>query len=136
MTYDPTLAKDTDKVRYLVGDTDDDDLMLEDTEIKFLLTLENDNLFEAAARACETIAAKFARDVNYRFSTMWQDASDAYDHYMRLAKRLRERDEYHFPDLGFKASPVFDDRNEDYGPEVFWVAMHDNPPTPQDPDDS
>lgn len=124
MTYDPSLPTDTHKVRYLVGDTDVNDLMLQDDEIAWLLQIENDDVFMAAARACESIAARFARDVNYRFSTMWQDSSDAFAHYMKLAETLRASDEADFPNLGFKASATFDD----VGPENFWYGMHDNPP--------
>lgn len=124
MTYDPTLPTNIHKVRYLVGDTDINDLMLQDGEIEWLLTIENDDVFLAAARACETIAARFARDVNYRFSTMWQDSSDAFEHYMALADKLRAVDEADLPSLGFTSSASFTESGIQ-----FWYGMHDNPPS-------
>lgn len=125
-TYDDNLSNDRDKVRFLVGDTEDDQQMLSDGEIAFTLTQTGDNLLLAAAYACETIAAKFARDVNYRFSTMWQDASDAYDHFMDLAKKRRMESERN------TGQPIFtfnENINGGLAPELFWYGMHDNPPT-------
>lgn len=125
-TYDDNLSRDVDKVRFLVGDTDDDQQMLSDNEINFILTQKGDNLLLAASFACETIAAKFARDVNYRFSTMWQDASDAYDHFMNLAKIRRTESERN------TGQPIFtfnEHISDGEAPELFYYGMHDNPPT-------
>jgi len=125
-TYDDNLSTDRDKVRFLIGDTDDDNQMLSDNEIAFLLTQENSNLLLASASACEAIAAKFARDVNYRFSTMWQDASDAYAHYMQLAEKYRTESSRN------SGQPIFtfnENINSGEAVELFWYGMHDNPPT-------
>ena len=88
--YDETLPTDRDKVRFLIGDTDNDTLMLSDTEVEFALSENSDNLYAAGSSLCKSIAARFARDVNYRFSTLWQDSGDAYIHYMELAETLSE----------------------------------------------
>lgn len=133
MAYDEKLPDDRNKVRFLIGDTDNADLILRDEEVTYCLSVENDDIFFAAARACETIAARFARDVNYRFSTMWQDAGDAFDHYMGLAERLRKSDSSEFTAIDLQVSPVMQKRMDDFGPEVFWFGMHDNPSISQDP---
>lgn len=132
--YDKSLSTNRDKIRLLVGDTNNDSLMLEDEEIEFLLTNNSDALYLTAADACEIIAAKFARDVNYRFSTLWQDAGDAYDHYMNLAERYRKTaDETETVPLGlsFQASDIMDVDD----PAIFWVGITDNPPVPSADDD-
>jgi len=127
--YDKTLPTDRDKVRLLIGDTNNDVLLMEDEEIEFLLTNNNSALYLTAADACEIIAAKFARDVNYRFSTLWQDAGDAYEHYMALAEKHRktaDSSETVPSGLSFTASDILDTDD----PAVFWYGMTDNPPVP------
>lgn len=131
-TYDPGLPTDRDKVRFLTGDTDDDFQMLSDGEIAYMLTEEGDNVVMAASRCCVAIASKFARDVNFRFSTMWQDSSDAYAHYMELSKLYAsEADSDAELDIGFLASPMLQKKIDDDKVELFWYGMHDNPPTTQ-----
>ena len=126
-TYDDNLVNDRDKIRLMIGDTDDEFQMVTDNEIAFFLSENGDDLWLSAAMACDIIAAKFARDVNFRFSTMWQDSSDAYEHYMDRARQYRAIQ------ASTTVAPVFS-----YGPgvnseapEIFWYGMHDNPPTPQ-----
>lgn len=128
--YDPSLTLDRDKVRLLVGDTDDDHQMLVDTEIEFALTEEADDIYLASARLCEIIAARFARDVNYRFSTLWLDSGDAYDHFLSLAERYRTESSRN------TGQPIFTmgEGVDDEAPEIFWYGMHDNPPVSQTED--
>jgi len=131
--YDKSLVKDRDKVRLLIGDTNNDVLLMEDEEIEFLLANNSNALYLTAADACEVIAAKFARDVNYRFSTLWQDAGDAYAHYMALAEKHRKtaNDAEAVPSgLSFVASDVMDQDD----PAIFWYGMMDNPPVPSSDD--
>lgn len=126
MAYDPALLVDEDKVRLMIGDVDNDNLMFQDSEVAYFLALNNDDLYSAAADMCETVAARFARDVNYRFSTLWQDAGDAYDHYMKLAEAYRKKSGETPGNISFTSSVGADD-NVGY-PEHIWYEMHDNPP--------
>ncbi len=89
MSYDPTLALPKDRVRNLVGDTDTAHEILQDREVDFFVEQET-NEWIAASRAAMACAARFARDTDFRFSTLWQDASQAYRHFMDLAARLTE----------------------------------------------
>lgn len=50
-----------DTVRFLVGDTNAHDVLLEDNEIQWVLGLYNQAPMNAAIRCCETIIAKFSR---------------------------------------------------------------------------
>ena len=124
-TYDNNLDLDRDKIRLLVGDTDDDHQMLADNEIAFFLAQNGDDLYMTAAMCCEAIASKFARDVDYRFSTMWQNASEAYDHYKDRAETYRALQATQSAVIpAFQSGPGMD---EEY-PEIFWYGMNDNPP--------
>lgn len=50
-----------DAVRFLVGDTNTCDQLLQDQEITWILGFYNNAPMNAAIRACETIMSKFAR---------------------------------------------------------------------------
>lgn len=122
--YDPTLSRDVDKVRLLIGDTNSAVFLMEDDEIQYFVTAYTD-LKMAASHACRVVAAKFARDVNYRFSTLWQDSSDAYKHYMDLAERYAdEAGSENMEGPKFATSSDFVENNP-----IFHIGMNDNPPT-------
>ena len=50
-----------DAVRFLIGDTNSTNQLLQDAEISYLLNLYNQAPMNAAIRACETIMAKYSR---------------------------------------------------------------------------
>lgn len=54
-----TSAKDA--VRFLIGDTDSTEFLLQDNEIEWLLAQYNNVPLNAAIRCCETIMSKFSR---------------------------------------------------------------------------
>jgi hypothetical protein len=56
---DPT-SSNKDAVRYLIGDTNADDPLLQDEEINFNLLEVNNNIYRAAANSCENLAARYA----------------------------------------------------------------------------
>lgn len=122
MPYDPTLTLDRDQVRFYTGDTDDDSVLLSDPEIEFLLTQEPDVKL-AAADAADVIAAKFARDVNYRFSTLWADAGDAQEHFETIADRLRSG-AVDSVDISFITSDAVE--ADEFEPQ-FTIGIHDSP---------
>lgn len=62
-SYNPQNSA-KDQVRFLVGDTDESDPLLDDREILYLLAQYNNAPINAAIRACEAIMGKFARMVN------------------------------------------------------------------------
>lgn len=57
-------ANAKDQTRFLIGDTDPEDPQLQDGEITWLLSQYNNTPLNAAIRACETIASKYARQVD------------------------------------------------------------------------
>lgn len=58
--YDPNLSRDSDKVRFLLQDTDESNLIMQNTEINFLVQSWGDYKLAAIA-ACDVMAAKFAK---------------------------------------------------------------------------
>lgn len=82
-----------DTVRFLVGDTDVNDELLADAEVTFLLEDQGGNIRRAAARAAESLAARFAKHPSEKkvgplmimYGTRAVTISDAY---MKLAKLL------------------------------------------------
>lgn len=59
-TYDPNLITDTDRVRFLPGDTLEADPLISDEEIGALLALA-DGVEDAAARAADALVNTFNR---------------------------------------------------------------------------
>ncbi len=59
-TYNSSLGKDKDKVRFLIGDSDTGDLILQDEEIEWLLDTEH-NIYMAAGEAADKAASKLRR---------------------------------------------------------------------------
>jgi hypothetical protein len=57
---DPS-ARPLDTVRFLIGDTDSSDKQLADAEILWYLSSTNGNVYQAGARACGQLGAKYSR---------------------------------------------------------------------------
>lgn len=124
MSYDPNLPSDKDKVRLLIGDTDGALEFLCDTEIEYFLS-EEPTVRLAASRSALAIAAKLAKDTDYRFSTLWQDASDAYDHFVALANELKEGLSEKLGKIQF-TSPISGKDDCAIGEPQFRLGIHDD----------
>lgn len=87
MAYDSSLPTDKDKLRLLIGDTDEADELLADAELTFLLGLGG-NLYQAAAEACRAIAGKLARNYE-QLKTEANSVTDrSPERYLDLATRF------------------------------------------------
>lgn len=120
MAFDPQIPTDKDYVRSLIGDTDENNEFLSDGEIHHRLGLYDSPLI-AAASCARAIAAKVARDTDYRFSTLWKDASQAHAHFMDLAKDLERR-----AGQQDTIKPEFVHGGDDPPDPKFERGMHDN----------
>jgi len=84
---------DRDAVRLAIGDTDTTDQQLQDSEIEYYLglfgTTGSGRVLPAAARACDGLAAKYARQVDTTNQGLSVGAADRYKHYQSLAESLR-----------------------------------------------
>lgn len=57
---DPATS-DRDKVRFLIGDTDSTDQLLQDAEIAYVITEAGGSIYQAAHDAAYAVASKFSR---------------------------------------------------------------------------
>lgn len=85
-TYDTALTASKDKVRFLVGDTDTNDQLLQNEEITYIL-IGKSNVYRAAAEACRAIALKLGRELSLEAPAMSWSADDQYQHYISLADK-------------------------------------------------
>lgn len=97
-TYNPQeLIKDTAEgrkniVRLVVGDTDEGDPQVQDEEIAFALTSNNDKIYAAAFLVTSAIYSKYARLVNVELDeAIREDYSDLLDNYKRLRDNLKDK---------------------------------------------
>lgn len=89
-SYSTSFATSKDKVRLLIQDTDTNHQLLQDEEIDQLLTLAG-SVYLAAAMACETLAAKYARLIDRSAFNVSDSPGRTADSFLALAERLREQ---------------------------------------------
>lgn len=89
-TYNTALTANKDKVRFLVGDTDQTDQLVQDEEIAFTLTSEG-NVFSAAALVAETLSGKFSNAVDKSIGDLKLKLGQRSERFAELAKSLRRR---------------------------------------------
>jgi len=124
-------SSDLDEVRFYSQDTDSDDQLLTNEEITFLINtwkpLYESNIYVAAI-VCETISAKFAREVAYSADGVSVQASELQQKYNLLSESLREiyktQQINGGPDVGgIMYDPVYDPTLK---PLIWGVGMNDN----------
>lgn len=90
-TYDPTnVATDPHRVRLEIGDTDEATALFSDSEIDAILADEV-SVLSAAARCCEILAQRFARDFDFSADGASFSRSQMSEAYAKQASRLRAR---------------------------------------------
>lgn len=97
---DPATS-DKDAVRYLIGDTDEDNPLVEDEEIDYTLSIEN-NVIRASAMVAESIAGKFSRKADRTIGDYSESFSQIHQQYLSLAEKLRRQSKFK---NSFKAIP-------------------------------
>jgi len=88
---DPSNSK-LDAVRLAINDTDSSNASFQDEEINYFLEEENDNVYGAAALACETLSTRYADkvDVNLQ-NSISKSYSELSKKYTEQAKELRKK---------------------------------------------
>lgn len=89
-TYVPTLPTTRDKVRFFIGDNDDQNKIFDDGEIDAMLSLES-NIYLAAALLADQLAARYASEANVSVDGLSVSSSNKTEKYRTLAAQLRER---------------------------------------------
>jgi hypothetical protein len=92
-------ASARDEVRFLVGDTDTNDQLLQDAEIAYTLS-KYPNPLMAAVRSCMALAAKFSRQADASAGPLSESSSQKAKAFFTLAGELRAQ-------AGRLAKPVF-----------------------------
>lgn len=93
-------------VRFLVGDTDENDVQVYDDEIYFALSQNSDNTYYTAAYVCRAVASKYGRKVDVAISGVLDAKySSLRDHYMSLADSI-EVEAKKQSGLGFSAGGI------------------------------
>ena len=90
-SYTAGSTADRDRVRLEIGDTDEDRILFQDAELDDFLTQEGNSILGSAARACETLATRFARDFTFSADGASFQKGTITQMYMNQAKRLRRQ---------------------------------------------
>ena len=72
-TYEASNPTNRDKLRLLIGDTNQDEHIFEDEELDIFLNLENNDLNMVAATCCRSIAISQAKQAVAVRTTGWID---------------------------------------------------------------
>lgn len=127
---DPSTST-LDAVRFYSQDIDEEDPLVSDEEIAFLISSwanVTDSPLYIAAVVCDVIAAKFTREISFSADGVSIGASELQKKYVDLADSLRAQ--YQAKDIsgipsagGLIAGEEFDDS---IAPLSFAKGMHDN----------
>tara|TARA_R110000824_G_scaffold20903_14_gene78401 strand:+ start:597 stop:1007 length:411 start_codon:yes stop_codon:yes gene_type:complete len=90
-SYTPGSTANRDRVRLEIGDTDSERVLFQDAELDDFLSQEGNSILGASARACETLAVKFARDFTFSADGASFQKGNVTQMYMNQAKRLRRQ---------------------------------------------
>ena len=88
-SYTAGSSADRDRVRLEIGDTDEERVLFQDAELDDFLSQEGNSILGSAARACETLAVRFARDFTFSADGASFQKGSVTQMYMAQAKRLR-----------------------------------------------
>ena len=90
-SYTAGSTADRDRVRLEIGDTDESRVLFQDAELADFISQEGNSILGAAARACETLAVKFARDFTFSADGASFQKGNVTQMFMAQAKRLRRQ---------------------------------------------
>ena len=90
-SYTAGSTADRDRVRLEIGDTDEERVLFQDGELDDFLSQEGNSILGSAARACETLAVRFARDFTFSADGASFQKGSVTQMFMNQAKRLRRQ---------------------------------------------
>ena len=123
-SYNSPGASAKDTVRFLIQDTDENAVLLDDAEINWLVDEANNNVYEAAAQACLIILAQVAEQSDETIGSTTVSASSKTDNYEKLYVKLKAR-----ADTKNRGIPLFLHSGlsqDDYPVPQFSIGMQDN----------
>lgn len=86
-SYDEALTQYRDQVRFLIGDTNEDDQQISDEEIDWTLDQQS-NPYSAAALACRGLHSKYARKATKTVGDLSIQWAEIANNYRDLRKEL------------------------------------------------
>lgn len=99
-SYDETaLDVELNRIRLELGDTDSDDILLQDEEIGQIQS-EQGTFYKRVAACCRLICSKIARKVDYKLSLLSESLSDLYDRYQKMEKEYSTKASFNHPWVG------------------------------------
>lgn len=137
-SYNPTLLATSAlfRVRFLCGDTDTTDQQVQDEEVTFALSKEQNVEDLAAALICEHLATRFSRDASKTIGSLSVTASERAKAYAERAADLRAGAQsgagvstVFCGGLSISGKQTLDDDADAVQPN-FAVGMDDNPRAP------
>lgn len=129
--YSGPSTSSKDAVRFLIGDTDVDDQLLSDEEITYLVNTWlpiHGTIFYVASMACETIAAKMAREITYSADGVSVSLSELQAKFEASSVTLRQQHRELLvggaPDVG--GISAYEEQDNGIAPFIFGTGMSDN----------
>lgn len=110
-TYVPEQLAESSlyQVRYYIGDTSQEDALLQDEEILFELTKVGDDPLQAAIHCCDRIIAQLAKEVSFKLGPYSVNLSHKLSRYKALADSLRSQlSSSNTPLWSGASKPIFD----------------------------
>jgi len=135
-TYDDTDLNTTtasgrlNSTRFLLGDTNSTEPLIQDSEVVFSLAQNGNNIYKSAAWLARTLASKYSREVNIELDgILTVDYSTLALQFAKLADQLDYQAKTNSSTLGIFAGglPVVTTEDRSFRMGQFW-----NPPKPTD----
>ena len=135
-TYDDTDLNTTtasgrlNSTRFLLGDTNSTEPLIQDSEVVFSLAQNGNNIYKSAAWLARTLASKYSREVNIELDgILTVDYSTLALQFAKLADQLEYQAKTNSSTLGIFAGglPVVTTEDRSLRMGQFW-----NPPKPTD----
>jgi hypothetical protein len=131
---DPSTST-RNKVRFLINDVDEDNVLFSDEELDYLISEWGTNVYEISRAACETLIARFSRLADSTSKSVGDiSLSESYtakvQQYQSLAHSFLNRSMRKNPPTPFANAQSLKSTNDrdidDYNTD-FFAGIHDNP---------
>lgn len=120
---DPSTS-DLDAVRFMLGDTSEDNFVLTDPEVQYLIDTET-SLYGAASEGARAMAASYGSKADKSVGDLSIRYSDRRDHFLALADKYSDKANT----SGSALTGITGGRGQERDP-MFWLGQMRQPGTP------
>lgn len=127
-SYNLQLTANKDKLRLMIGDTDQDDPLMSDEELAYLISTHG-SLESAAAAVCHSLAAKYARYADKQVGDLRLSLSQRAKQFYEMAKSFTKTAQIlAAPTAGgvYTSDKESWDANESVVKTAIKLGIHDN----------